>query len=992
MADILLQRLLKSLLHYIPRSDTGRSPVPYIGELCHTIFDSDAAAFVWISPPSPPWGWDSENNGAPALVSFLEQYAASLAPPPEGILFQNDPRLGAGENYALLFPVQSDARKNGLLLVRRLEKWTGEQIGLLRVLAGSLGSAAPVSCQPQCEKRQDDVFRTIVDQLATNIYITEPDTDRILFMNQTMRDTFHIEQPVGKICWEILQKKQCGRCSFCPIQFLRSNGGLPVYQWEEHNTLNGRIYQNYDRLIPWLDGTAVHLQQSIDITDLKSACTDELSQMMTRRAGRAALRKDLANIQSSHEALTVCLYDINLLKEVNDLYGHAEGDRLIGTIAAATRQMLDGRDYAFRLSGDEFVLVLFSSISQARQRMNRLTQTLRKLQTPEALYEYSFCYGLAEITPEQPLELDEVLALADERMYAQKRQFHISRSQQRRFAATEPPLDASAFFYDKNRLYDALVQSTDDYLYICNMKTGAFRYPRAMVDEFGLPGEVLQNAAAFWSERIHPLDRPAFLEANQIITDGRITSHCVEYRALNRRGEWIWLRCRGHLELDEHGDPSLFAGFIANLGKKNQIDHMTGLYNKQEFEEQVRCQIEQAPGHDFGIMILGIDDLRHINDLYDRAFGDEVIRVTGQKLQGLLPHDAVLYRMDGDEFALIVREADAGQLRSIYRRIYHSFSAQQVYDGKKYYCSLSAGCVFYPADAGNYRDLIKFAGYSLEHAKKHGKKRCSFFSPEILQERTRALELTEALRESVENGFEGFSVRYQPIIDAGSRQVIGAEALARWESNRFGAVSPVEFIPLLEQSGLIHPVGKWVLLEALHFCRKWERNLWVSVNLSYLQLEADGFSAFLNDTLRREGVSPQSLILELTESDFARETEVVQKAFADIRAMGVRVAMDDFGMGYSSLGILKEAPADFVKIDRTFIQGIRTSTFDATFIRFIVALCHDVGITVCIEGVETEEIYHVLAEMKLDCMQGFLFGYPMKSSEFQRLLSGQPMP
>ena len=108
--------------------------------------------------------------------------------------------------------------------------------------------------------------------------------------------------------------------------------------------------------------------------------------------------------------------------------------------------------------------------------------------------------------------------------------------------------------------------------------------------------------------------------------------------------------------------------------------------------------------------------------------------------------------------------------------------------------------------------------------------------------------------------------------------------------------------------------------------------------------------------------------------------------------MGVRVAMDDFGMGYSSLGILKEAPADFVKIDRTFIQGIRTSTFDATFIRFIVALCHDVGITVCIEGVETEEIYHVLAEMKLDCMQGFLFGYPMKSSEFQRLLSGQPMP
>lgn len=168
------------------------------------------------------------------------------------------------------------------------------------------------------------------------------------------------------------------------------------------------------------------------------------------------------------------------------------------------------------------------------------------------------------------------------------------------------------------------------------MKTGVFRYPPAMVAEFGLPGEVIPNAAAVWGAKVHPHDKRIFLESNQEITDGRTDVHCVEYRAQNVRGEWVWLRCRGHLERDENGAPALFAGFITNLGKKNRIDPLTGLFNKFELEDDVQRALDAADPHPLIFMMLGIDGLKRINSLYDRVFGDEVIRITAQRLQSLL--------------------------------------------------------------------------------------------------------------------------------------------------------------------------------------------------------------------------------------------------------------------------------------------------------------------------------------------------------------------
>ena len=200
-------------------------------------------------------------------------------------------------------------------------------------------------------------------------------------------------------------------------------------------------------------------------------------------------------------------------------------------------------------------------------------------------------------------------------------------------------------------------------------------------------------------------------------------------------------------------------------------------------------------------------------------------------------------------------------------------------------------------------------------------------------------------------------------------------------------MSPLEFIPLLEESGLIVPVGTWVLQHAVDTCKRWRKaipSFTMSVNLSYRQLDEDGLVPLIVDTLREAELPPESLVVEMTESRFADDAQVTHELFDQLRMQGVRVAMDDFGTGYSSLGVLKTSPADIVKIDRAFIRDIQTSTFDATFIKFVVELCHAVGISVCLEGVETNEEYEVVGGMGLDYIQGFLFGRPLPEEEFER--------
>lgn len=546
---------------------------------------------------------------------------------------------------------------------------------------------------------------------------------------------------------------------------------------------------------------------------------------------------------------------------------------------------------------------------------------------------------------------------------------------------------AEEFEYDRERLYETLIESTDDYIYVGNMKTGIFRYPPAMVKEFGLSGEIIPNAAQVMSELVHPNDRKAFLQANKDIADGLCVMHNVEYRAKNKDGQWIWLRCRGYLKRDAEGNPDLFAGFITNLGKKNRVDHLTGLYNKFQLQEDVKQLILSAPDKPFGIMMLDIDDFKHINDLYDRWFGDEVIRDTAQKILSVMTSETSIYRMDGDEFCILIRNVKRSDFEEIYEKIHSIFTHQQEYDGKRYTCSISGGSSSYPLNGNNYLALVKYANYALEYAKKRGKNSMSIFKDEILANKERTLELTELLRGDIEHEFRNFELHFQPVVYADSGQVMGAEALARWKCDKYGSMPPMEFVPILEQNNLIITVGKWILKEAVKQCKKWlafNPDFKVSINLSYLQVMEDDFAEFVKDVIEEAGVPFQNIVLELTETYLIKQKERVNAIFKQVQEMGVLVAMDDFGTGYSSLGVLKDTPVNIVKIDRTFVQGMQKDAFDMTFIYFIVKLCHDVGKDVCLEGVELQDEYDKVKVSGMEYIQGYLFGKPMEAKQFQK--------
>lgn len=537
-------------------------------------------------------------------------------------------------------------------------------------------------------------------------------------------------------------------------------------------------------------------------------------------------------------------------------------------------------------------------------------------------------------------------------------------------------------FFDFNGklFYDSLIHSTDDYIYMCYWPKNIFLFPQNMVEEFNLPSQVVENADDVWGGLIHKDDRNTFFQSIEDIRKGGTNVHNVEYRAKNRHGEWVWLRCRGYLQHDENGEPTLFAGIMTNLGKKDKIDHITGLFNKFEFENQLKLLLSR-PNCSGSVLILGLDNFKHINELYNREFGDEVLRIIGQKISTLLPNNANVYRLDGDEFGIIIDNADKEQTLDIYKRIQKDFQHQQIFDNKKYYCSVSGGCSMFPQDGTDFNLILKNAEYSLAFSKIKNKNQLNFYNNEIMVKRARILEITSLIRDSVEHDFEGFEVYYQPQVDAQTRKLKGAEALLRWKSDKYGNISPEEFIPILEQTGLIKPVGEWVFIQAVCTCKEWlirYPDFIMNVNLSYFQL--DGFISFLKNTLNKYELDPSHIVIELTETYIVATG--LKETFDQIRELGVKIAMDDFGTGYSSLQVLKVSPTDIVKIDRSFVKDILHSKFDATFIKSIVELCHNVQIEICLEGVETEEEYNAVSNMELDLIQGYLFGRPKPKSDF----------
>ncbi|MEF9962315.1 MAG: GGDEF and EAL domain-containing protein [Erysipelotrichaceae bacterium] len=542
--------------------------------------------------------------------------------------------------------------------------------------------------------------------------------------------------------------------------------------------------------------------------------------------------------------------------------------------------------------------------------------------------------------------------------------------------------------FSANLFFDLISKSTDDYVFMWDIKNNIFKVSEEIFVDFELAKEVKHNVVGYWPTIMASEDVDYWLKGIKDVVQGKTKVHDMEYRLINKSGEVVWVSCRGKVDYDKENQPKLMVGRISNIGKNNKFDNTTGVKSRQEFGKEMN-QIIKAKNIEQGTLVyLDVDNFKNFNERFGHSFGDKLLFSIVEKIRTQLPDECQLYRLDGDEFAFFYPNSTNKQIEEIFNKIQLLLARNIKVEGKQLFISISAGACMYPEDGDNYIDLSKHADSAIEIAKFKGKNQITFFSKKVHNRKLKNIEYQEALHRCVDNGFDEFELYYQPQIDTITKKVVGAEALLRWHSKEFGEISPVEFIPLLEENNLIVAVGKWVYDQAIQQCLEWQKdheNFLMSINVSYIQLKEPNLIPYLKKTMKANKLDPNTCILELTENCWIPDLNIINEGFKDLQKAGYDIAIDDFGTGYSSLNYLKKLPVNLIKIDRSFVQGIKANSYEYTFLEYIIKLAHIIHLKVCVEGVESWSEFDVVEKSKPDYIQGFLFGKPVNHKEFEKL-------
>ena len=545
------------------------------------------------------------------------------------------------------------------------------------------------------------------------------------------------------------------------------------------------------------------------------------------------------------------------------------------------------------------------------------------------------------------------------------------------------------FYYNKEEIYEALIKTSKDFIVIGNLKTGIFKYPVEIARVLNLPSQIIDNPMKYWKEIILEEDWEKFYESNEKFMSGKESFHHVDFRIRNNKNEIVWLKCIGNMMKDKSGIPSTFVGMISLHEKNNKIDPVTRLFVIEEFFKPLEAKLENPP-ENIGVLILGINNFKRINEFYGRETGDAILRKISGIIQDAVPYSAEVYKLDGTNFGIILEDTSKEKIEKIYETIKDKFEEKQIVSKNEDILAVSVGVAMYPDDGQNYKELYQYAKYSRGYSKRKEGNSITFFSKELLESNARYLKILYLLKRDIDNGFKNFDIFYQPQIKSKSQEIEGVEALLRWSCEEYGCISPMEFIPILEENNLMVNVGKWVLKQSLETYKKeWSPyvpDLSISVNVSFVQFIDKNFVEDVKKILEESGVNPKNLVLELTESCMVSNINYIKKIYMALKKLGIKIALDDFGTGYSSLGVLKELPIDIVKTDRIFVKNILSNNFDLVFIKFITELCHEINLKICIEGVEQKEEYELVNNFGVDYIQGYYFGKPVPRLEITKKL------
>jgi diguanylate cyclase (GGDEF)-like protein/PAS domain S-box-containing protein len=419
-------------------------------------------------------------------------------------------------------------------------------------------------------------------------------------------------------------------------------------------------------------------------------------------------------------------------------------------------------------------------------------------------------------------------------------------------------------------------------------------------------------------------------------------------------------------------------------------DPLTGLANRRQFISKLQEALYRARriNGEIGIMMIDLDQFKWLNDTLGHSTGDRLLREIARKLRETVPPEGTVARLGGDEFAVLV-PADFPQVIGCAKSIILAVSEPVSMQGRLYTITASIGISIAPQDGDDFETLIRNADTALFVAKTGGRNRYQLFMPQLMTRAEQHLTVVSGLAHAIAK--EEFALHYQPQIDLRTGAVLGVEALLRWNSAELGPVSPSVFIPIAEETSMILPIGEWVLRTAVLQAKRWVDegydDLVVSVNISACQLREPLFAAHIAGLLAEAGLPPGNLCLEITETTAISDVETSRAICGQLTGMGIRLAIDDFGMGYSSISMLNRFPFHFTKVDRSLVQDIVHNNRDLAVLRAVIKLAQDLGMQVVAEGVETEEQHEMLRSMHCHEGQGYLYGQPMSSEQITAFLN-----
>lgn len=529
-----------------------------------------------------------------------------------------------------------------------------------------------------------------------------------------------------------------------------------------------------------------------------------------------------------------------------------------------------------------------------------------------------------------------------------------------------------------------LTPCMDDYLYIMDLQEDTYWISETALERFAIPCNYLENATQAISQFTHPDDFSLLLEDIACIMNKEKDFHNLQYRWMDRNGRTIWINCRGRILFDDEKNPKYLVGCINEIGKTQMADNVSGLLGDFVLQRELR---EMGADRQTGfIMRLGIDDFKEINENKGMEYGDFVLMKTAGALGKAISENQQLYKVVGDEYAVVdFNSTNRNDAAVLYQRICDEIKAYFEENDYEVFFTVSAGIVYFADVKDQSADtFMKLSEFALSEAKESGKNKACGYDENRYGAFLRRKELQRDLQLAVSGGFDAFETFFQPVVDIRENRLIGAEALLRFKKNE-AYISPFFFVPLLEETGLIIPVGKWVLKQVAEACqriRQFTPDFRISVNLSYIQVLKSNVLEDIISSIEAFDLPQGSIIVELTESGFFESDENFLAFCKGLKEHGIQMALDDFGTGYSNFHYLYELSPEIIKIDRTFTVKALENEYEFNLLKYMAELAHNINLNLCIEGIEEKEELERICAVNPDYIQGYYFGKPVSLEAF----------